>query len=145
MVRVRDPIHDYIDLTSLEVKLVDTPAYQRLRWVKQLGPTNLVYPGANHTRHEHSMGTCHVVGKMADSIGLNSYDKQLVSVAGLLHDLGHTAFSHLGDEIEGVEDHVIRTTKIILNTELSDIISNESQVRFFGFRRFRWGSFGLLS
>ena len=125
MVRVRDPIHDYIDLTSLEVKLVDTPAYQRLRWVKQLGPTNLVYPGANHTRHEHSMGTCHVVGKMADSIGLNSYDKQLVSVAGLLHDLGHTAFSHLGDEIDGVEDHVIRTTKIILNTELSDIISNE--------------------
>ena len=125
MVRVRDPIHDYIDLTSLEVKLVDTPAYQRLRWVKQLGPTNLVYPGANHTRHEHSLGTCHVVGKMADSIGLNSYDKQLVSVAGLLHDLGHTAFSHLGDEIEGVEDHVIRTTKIILNTELSDIISNK--------------------
>jgi|TARA_B110000263_G_scaffold249489_1_gene267237 HD superfamily phosphohydrolase len=125
MVRVRDPIHDYIDLTSLEGKLVDTPAYQRLRWIKQLGPINLVYPGANHTRHEHSMGTCHVVGKMADSIGLNSYDKQLVSVAGLLHDLGHTAFSHLGDEIDGVEDHVIRTTNIISNTELSDIISNE--------------------
>jgi len=125
MVRVRDPIHDYIDLTPLEIKLVDTPAYQRLRWIKQLGPTNLVYPGANHTRHEHSMGTCHVVSKMADSIGLNSYDKQLVSVAGLLHDLGHTTFSHLGDEIEGVEDHVIRTTNIISNTELYDIISNE--------------------
>ena len=125
MLRVRDPIHDYIDLNSLQAKLVDTPAYQRLRWIKQLGPINLVYPGANHTRHEHCMGTCHVIGKMADSIGLNSSDKQLVSVAGLLHDLGHTAFSHLGDEVKGVEDHVIRTTNIISNTDLSDIISDE--------------------
>jgi HD superfamily phosphohydrolase len=125
MLRVRDPIHDYIDLKSLQAKLVDTPAYQRLRWIKQLGPINLVYPGANHTRHEHCMGTCHVIGKMADSIGLNSSDKQLVSVAGLLHDLGHTAFSHLGDEVKGVEDHVIRTTNIISNTDLSDIISDE--------------------
>lgn len=125
MTRVRDPIHDYIDLSSVEVKLVDTPAYQRLRWIKQLGPTNLVYPGANHTRHEHCMGTSHVVGKMADSVGLESDDKQLASVAGLLHDLGHTAFSHLGDEIDGVEDHVIRTTKIITETEISDILSEE--------------------
>ena len=125
MTRVRDPIHDYIDLTSVEVKLVDTPAYQRLRWIKQLGPTNLVYPGANHTRHEHCMGTCHVVGKMADSAGLTSDEKQLARVAGLLHDLGHTAFSHLGDEIEGLEDHAIRTTKIISETYISDILSDE--------------------
>ena len=125
MTRVRDPIHDYIDLSSVEVKLVDTPAYQRLRWIKQLGPTNLVYPGANHTRHEHCMGTSHIVGKMADSVGLESGDKQLASVAGLLHDIGHTAFSHLGDEIDGVEDHVIRTTKIIAKTEISDILSEE--------------------
>lgn len=125
MTRVRDPIHDYIDLSSVEVKIVDTPAYQRLRWIKQLGPTNLVYPGANHTRHEHCMGTSHIVGKMADSVGLESGDKQLASVAGLLHDIGHTAFSHLGDEIDGVEDHVIRTTKIIAKTEISDILSEE--------------------
>jgi HD superfamily phosphohydrolase len=71
------------------------------------------------------MGTSHVVGKMADSVGLESGDKQLASVAGLLHDLGHTAFSHLGDEIDGVEDHVIRTTKIIAKTEISDILSEE--------------------
>ena len=44
MTRVRDPIHDYIDLIPLEVRLVDTPAYQRLRWIRQLGPVNLVYP-----------------------------------------------------------------------------------------------------
>ena len=125
MTRVRDPIHDYIDLTPLEVKLIDTPAYQRLRWIRQLGPTNLVYPGANHTRHEHCMGTCHVVGKIADSIGLDSHDKQLASVAGLLHDLGHSPFSHLGDEVAGLEDHVIRTTKLVSDTEISDILSEE--------------------
>ena len=125
MTRVRDPIHDYIDLSSVKVKLVDTPAYQRLRWIKQLGPTNLVYPGANHTRHEHCMGTSHVVDKMADSAGLSTTEKKLASVAGLLHDLGHTAFSHLGDDINGVEDHVIRTTKIISQTEISDILSDE--------------------
>ena len=125
MTRVRDPIHDYIDLTPLEVRLVDTPAYQRLRWIRQLGPTNLVYPGANHTRHEHCMGTCHVVGRIADSIGLDSHDKQLASVAGLLHDLGHSPFSHLGDEVAGLEDHVIRTTKLVSDTEISDILSEE--------------------
>ena len=125
MTRVRDPIHDYIDLTPLEVRLVDTPTYQRLRWIRQLGPTNLVYPGANHTRHEHCMGTCHVVGRIADSIGLDSHDKQLASVAGLLHDLGHSPFSHLGDEVAGLEDHVIRTTKLVSDTEISDILSEE--------------------
>ena len=125
MTRVRDPIHDYIDLTPLEVRLVDTPAYQRLRWIRQLGPTNLVYPGANHTRHEHCMGTCHVVGRIADSIGLDSHDKQLASVAGLLHDLGHSPFSHLGDEVAGLEDHVIRTTKLVSDTEISDILLEE--------------------
>ena len=105
--------------------MVDTPAYQRLRWIRQLGPTNLVYPGANHTRHEHCMGTCHVVGRIADSIGLDSHDKQLASVAGLLHDLGHSPFSHLGDEVAGLEDHVIRTTKLVSDTEISDILSEE--------------------
>ena len=72
MTRVRDPIHDYIDLSPLESLLVDTPAYQRLRWIKQLGPGNLVYPGANHTRHEHCMGTSHVVNKISDIEHKNS-------------------------------------------------------------------------
>ena len=125
MTRVRDPIHDYIDLTSLETKLVDTPSYQRLRWIRQLGPTNLVYPGANHTRHEHCMGTCHVVGRMADSVGLDSEERQLASAAGLLHDLGHSPFSHLGDEINDLENHVDRTTSLISKTEISDILSEE--------------------
>jgi len=125
MTRVRDPIHDYIDLSSLESSLVDTLPYQRLRWIRQMGSTNLVYPGANHTRHEHCMGTCYLVNKMADTIGLEVEDKQLCAVAGLLHDLGHTPFSHLGDEVDGVEDHVVRTTKIISNSNISEILAEE--------------------
>ena len=64
---------------------------------------------------------------MADSIGLDDEQKQLAKISGLLHDLGHTAFSHLGDEIEGVEDHVIRTTQIIKESEISDILSDEGK------------------
>ena len=129
MTRVRDPIHDYIDLSPLESSLVDTPAYQRLRWIKQLGPGNLVYPGANHTRHEHCMGTSHVVNKISDIVGLEKEEKAICAAAGLLHDLGHTPFSHLGDEVDGVEDHVIRTTKIISDSNISDIL-NENGIDY---------------
>ena len=97
MTRVRDPIHDYIDLTPLETELVDTPAYQRLRWIRQLGPVNLVYPGANHTRHEHSMGTCHVVGRMADSAGDLRFGEEMeFELKGLPGD--HTVFEVYWDE-----------------------------------------------
>ena len=129
MTRVRDPIHDYIDLSPLESLLVDTPAYQRLRWIKQLGPGNLVYPGANHTRHEHCMGTSHVVNKISDIVGLEEDEKAICAAAGLLHDLGHTPFSHLGDEVDGVEDHVIRTTRIISESNISDIL-NENGIDY---------------
>jgi hypothetical protein len=62
---------------------------------------------------------------MADSADLGSHDKQLASAAGLLHDLGHSPFSHLGDEVAGLEDHVIRTTKLVSDTEISDILSEK--------------------
>ena len=73
MRRVRDSIHDYIDLNKLESSLVDTEPYQRLRWIKQLGSANLVYPGANHTRLEHGIGTGHLVTQMAKQSGCLIY------------------------------------------------------------------------
>ena len=95
MRRVRDSIHDYIDLNFLESSLVDTEPYQRLRWIKQLGSANLVYPGANHTRLEHGIGTGHLVTQMAKQSGVPEDEIHLVSIAGLLHDLGHSPYSHL--------------------------------------------------
>mgnify|MGYP001161301876 FL=1 len=125
MRRVRDSIHDYIDLNSLESSLVDTEPYQRLRWIKQLGSANLVYPGANHTRLEHSIGTCHLVTQMAKQSGVPGDEIHLVSIAGLLHDLGHSPYSHLADELPFGKDHVDVTQDIIKESKISDIFNSE--------------------
>ena len=125
MRRVRDSIHDYIDLDELESSLVDTEPYQRLRWVKQLGSANLVYPGANHTRLEHSIGVSHLVKQMASQSDVPKDEIPLVSVAGLLHDLGHSPYSHLADELPFGKDHVEVTQDIINSSQISDILSDQ--------------------
>ena len=63
---VRDPIHNEIILTEFDKKIVDTPQFQRLRRLKQLGATSFVYPSANHTRFEHSLGVGHLAWKYAE-------------------------------------------------------------------------------
>tara|TARA_Y100000768_G_scaffold111087_1_gene81760 strand:- start:189 stop:1337 length:1149 start_codon:yes stop_codon:yes gene_type:complete len=125
MRRVRDSIHDYIDLDDLESSLVDTEPYQRLRWIKQLGSANLVYPGANHTRLEHSIGVSHLVKQMASQSDVPKDEIPLVSVAGLLHDLGHSPYSHLADELPFGKDHVEVTQDIINSSQISDILSDQ--------------------
>ena len=65
---LRDPVHGDIELTSEEVRLVDTPEFQRLRGVKQLGTASLVYPGATHTRFEHSIGTLHMAERLLAAV-----------------------------------------------------------------------------
>ncbi|MCK7515644.1 MAG: hypothetical protein MZV70_74485 [Desulfobacterales bacterium] len=60
MTEIRDPVHGYVLLEGLALELADTPQMQRLRWIKQLGLASLVYPGANHTRFEHSLGAYHL-------------------------------------------------------------------------------------
>ncbi|OIR23187.1 MAG: hypothetical protein BEU00_00635 [Marine Group III euryarchaeote CG-Epi3] len=121
MRRVRDSIHDYIDLDNLESSLVDTEPYQRLRWIKQLGSANLVYPGANHTRLEHSIGVSHLAKQMAIQSGVPDDEIHLVSIAALLHDLGHSPYSHLADELPFGKDHVDVTQDIIKDSQISDI------------------------
>ncbi|MEO1336685.1 MAG: phosphohydrolase, partial [Myxococcota bacterium] len=65
---IRDPIHGTIRLSRQELKLVNQPAYQRLRWIKQLGLADFAYPGATHTRYAHGLGTLHVATDMFDSV-----------------------------------------------------------------------------
>ena len=125
MRRVRDSIHDYINLDELESSLVDTQPYQRLRWIKQLGSANLVYPGANHTRLEHSIGVSHLAKQMASQSGVSKDEIHLLSIAGLLHDLGHSPYSHLADELPFGKDHVAVTHDIIRDSKISDIFHNE--------------------
>lgn len=125
MRRVRDSIHDYIDLNPLESSLVDTTPFQRLRWIKQLGSANLVYPGANHTRFEHSLGTSHLASQMAKQAGVPDDEIELVSIAGLLHDLGHSPYSHLADELHFGKDHVDVTQDILQNSQITEIFNAE--------------------
>ena len=63
-----DSVHDQISLHPLLVQIIDTPQFQRLRYLKQLGPTVYVYPSATHTRFEHSIGTYHLTGLILDAI-----------------------------------------------------------------------------
>jgi HD superfamily phosphohydrolase len=94
MTEIRDPVHGYVKLEGLALELADTPQMQRLRWIKQLGLANLVYPGANHTRFEHSLGVYHLAGLLADHLGLDEEEKTKVEAAALLHDVGHGPLSH---------------------------------------------------
>src|SRR5579862_6668732 len=104
--RIADPVHGTIGLSALEANIIGTPAFQRLRNVKQLALAPLVYPGANYTRFSHSLGVCHVTGliltalqqttQFSDSEGSISDDEiQLYRLAALLHDIGHYPFSHV--------------------------------------------------
>lgn len=91
---IRDPVHGYILLDELALELIDAPEMQRLRRIRQLGLSNLVYPGANHTRFEHSLGTLHLVDQLLDQLGIAGKERGEVRAAALLHDIGHGPFSH---------------------------------------------------
>lgn len=96
---IRDSIHGDIFLSELEMELIDTPMFQRLRRIKQLGTSYLVYPSANHTRFEHSIGALHLAGRMAEKLDLSPSDTANVRIAALLHDLGHGPLSHTSEEL----------------------------------------------
>ncbi len=94
MTEIRDPVHGYVKLEGLALELADTPQMQRLRWIRQLGLASLVYPGANHTRFEHSLGAYHLAGRLSDHLGLEEEEKLKIEAAALLHDVGHGPLSH---------------------------------------------------
>jgi len=114
---VRDTIHGSVKVSGLTLEVMDSPEFQRLRGIKQTGLANMVYPGANHTRFEHSLGTSVVAEKMARSLELDERDSRLLTTACLLHDVGHGPFSHtlemVTHEMLGI-DHMEVTKRVIL-------------------------------
>ncbi len=107
---IKDPVHGTMQFTSLEnawVKpFIDSPNFQRLRHIKQLGLGDFIFPGAVHSRFNHSLGCCYVASQIAHKVGLADEERQLVMIACLLHDIGHGPFSHA---FEGIfEDKGIR-------------------------------------
>ena len=102
---VNCPLHGVITLTPRMCEIIDTPEYQRLHKLKQLGVTHHVYPSANHTRFEHSLGVSHLAKILVNSIiekhpefDITDSDVELFQIAGLIHDIGHGPFSHLYDD-----------------------------------------------
>lgn len=95
---IKDPVHGAMQFTTTEdswVKpLIDSPHFQRLRHIKQLGLGDYIFPGALHTRFNHSLGCAYVASQIATKIGLSEEERQLVMIACLLHDIGHGPFSH---------------------------------------------------
>jgi len=98
---IKDPVHGYVEIGEPFLPLLDSPILQRLRYIRQLGFSYLVYPGAHHTRFEHSLGTMHLAGAMARQLGLPAREKALVEAGALLHDIGHGPFSHAIEPLAG--------------------------------------------
>jgi len=103
---LRDPVWNNIRVDALTLSLVDTEVFQRLRYVRQLGWTYLVYPGATHSRFEHALGTHHLsrrtlalLCEAEDAASIGEDEQAIVRSAALLHDVGHYPFSHALEEI----------------------------------------------
>jgi HD superfamily phosphohydrolase len=96
---IKDSVHDHITVEGVAADLLDAPAVQRLRRVTQLGTASLVYPSANHTRFEHSLGVYHLAGEALDRLGVEGRQAERVRAAALVHDVGHAPFSHNVEEL----------------------------------------------
>lgn len=102
---IHDGVHGSMKVAGPILELVKTPEFQRLRHIRQLGLAYLVYPGANHSRFEHSLGTWHLAKRLAGEVGLSEDESLLLQVGALLHDIGHGPLSHT---FEGIYRHYVK-------------------------------------
>lgn len=131
---LRDSVWGDVDLGPRELSLIDTPGFQRLRRVRQLGFTDLVFPGAHHTRFEHALGVAHVAGTALARLegvpgvpALADADVRTFRAAALLHDVGHYPFSHAVEELEvaQVRDHEGLAAERIRSAPIAGILERE--------------------
>ena len=139
MYQFRDPVHGFIDVSEGELNIINSVPFQRLRYIRQLATTYLVYHGAEHTRFGHSLGVMHLTSRVFDSItkkkpclfsknekeneSICAWYRQILRLIGLTHDLGHAPFSHASEDLfeDGVK-HEDYTKEIIFNTEIAELI-----------------------
>jgi HD superfamily phosphohydrolase len=127
---IKDPVHGYVYITEEEKAVIDSYPVQRMHRLRQLAGAEYVYPGANHTRFEHSVGVMYLAGRVAE----NPYISHLITedetgilrIAGLLHDVGHGPFSHVFEQLlekELDKTHEDMTAWVIKKSELEDILT----------------------
>jgi HD superfamily phosphohydrolase len=126
---IKDPIHGYVYITETEKDIVDSFPMQRLHRLRQLAGAEYVYPGANHTRFEHSVGTMYLAQQLTGNSNLSQYlskeETQIIRLAALLHDVGHGPFSHVFEHLlEKFLDktHEEITVWMIKKSELCNIL-----------------------
>ena len=146
MSEIRDPIYGFITPSETEFKIINTALFQRLRRIKQLAMAFLVYPGATHTRFDHSLGVYHIASLMAEKLlpGKEHEEKRrIVRLSALLHDIGHGPFSHISedvldrysdiDETKKEKIHEKITAKLIEhNREISGLLSSDDRESIIG-------------
>ncbi len=121
---IADPLYRFVNFDIKFKDIIDTPIFQRLRRVKQLGFAYLVYPSANHSRFEHSLGVGYLAGIFAEKLFKDL--KDLYIAAGLLHDIGHYPFSHVVEHVAKVcrlPEHEENSSKLI-RKYYKDIFTN---------------------
>ncbi len=97
---INDPVHGFLEVPrGILLSLIDSPVFQRLRRIKQLGMSSLVYPGATHTRFSHALGAMHLMQQALDTlrskaVDISDQEYEAALIAILLHDIGHGPFSH---------------------------------------------------
>jgi len=100
---IKDPVYGYVYITEAEKEVIDSFPLQRLRRLRQLAGAEFVYPGANHTRFEHSIGVMYLAGLLAENPNLTQHlsedNIQMIRIAALLHDVGHGPFSHVFEHL----------------------------------------------
>lgn len=128
---IKDPVHGYVYITEEEKALIDSYPVQRLHRLRQLAGAEYLYPGANHTRFEHSIGVMHLASKVAENPNISQYvseeEAEMVKMAGLLHDVGHGPFSHVFEHLLDKElnkTHEDITLWLVENSELKDALKD---------------------
>lgn len=153
---IRDPIHGFIKIDEWERDIINHSVFQRLRRIRQLGFTDMVYPGAMHARFEHSLGVMHLATKMFNEIvarrkdflkstlhytetGIDK-DRIIIRFASLLHDLGHAPFSHAAEGLMDINPDTGKPYKhenysaAIVELLMSDVIENHPLNQNYGFK-----------
>ncbi|WP_435360105.1 HD domain-containing protein [Haloarchaeobius sp. DFWS5] len=123
---IKDSVHDYIEVSQLVADLLDTPAMQRLRHVKQLSTVRLVYPSANHTRFEHSLGVYHLARQACRHLGIDGSRAEAVQAAAVLHDVGHGPYGHQSEGIieRRLGRHHDEVHDLLARDEVGDVLES---------------------